>query len=140
MEGMGTFRELLRVNNWMVMVDLKDAYFTIPIHVDHQPHLRFIVGQDYYQFTCLPFSLLCAPWAFTKVMKPVAIFLHSMGVRMIVYIDDILVMAETATQVKSHLDALVFLLTGLGFIINVKNSVTTPTQQIDFLGLRVDST
>ena len=31
-------------------------------------------------------------------MKPVAIFLRAMGVRMIVYIDDILVMADTAAQ------------------------------------------
>jgi len=73
-------------------------------------------------------------------MKPVAIFLHAMGVRMIVYIDDILVITETAAQVKSHLEVLMLLLTGLGFIINVAKSVTTPTQQIKFLGLRVDST
>jgi len=139
MEGMGTLKELLRVNDWMVKVDLKDAYFTIPIHLDHQPYLRFIVGQEHYQFTCLPFGLSCAPWAFTKVMKPVAIFLRSMGVRMVVYIDDILVMADTAAQVKTHLEALMFLLTSLGFVINMPKSVTIPTQQIEFLGMKVDS-
>ena len=30
--GMGILRELLRVNDWMVKVDLKDAYFTIQVH------------------------------------------------------------------------------------------------------------
>lgn len=79
MEGMGTLRELLRVNDWMVKVDLKDAYFAIPIHTDHQPYLRFIVGQEHYQFTCLLFGLSCAPWVFTKVMKPIVIFLHARG-------------------------------------------------------------
>jgi len=139
MEGLGTLRELLRLNDWMVKVDLKDAYFTVPIHVTHQPMLRFQVGLEHYQFTCLPFGLSCAPWVFTKVMKPVSIFLRSMGVRMIVYIDDILLMAESAAQVKLHLEALLYLLTGLGFIINVPKSVTSPTQQIEFLGLQVHS-
>ena len=92
MEGMGTLKELLRTNNWMVKVDLKDAYFTIPVHPSHHPYLRFMVGQEHYQFTCLSFSLSCAPWVFTKVMKPIAIFLRSMGAHMMVYIDDILLM------------------------------------------------
>ena len=140
MEGMGTLRELLRMNDWMVKVDLKDAYFTIPIHPNHQPYLRFMVGQKHYQFSCLPFGLSCAPWVFTKVMKPVAIFLRSMGVRMIVYIDDILLMGDSPNQVESHLETLIFILTNLGFIINVPKSVTTPTQIIEFLGLLVNST
>ena len=58
---------------------------------------------------------------------------------MIVYIDDIILMADTAAHEVSHLQALAFLLTGLGFIINVQKSITTPTQKIEFLGLVVDS-
>jgi len=49
-------------------------------------------------------------------------------------------MADTAAQVQSHLEALMFLLTGLGFVINMMKSVTSPTQQIEFLGMMVDST
>ena len=45
---------------------------------------------------------------------------------MVIYIDDILLMAE---QVTLHLEALLYLLTGLGFIINVPKSLTSPTQQ-----------
>jgi len=37
MEGIGTLKELLRVNDWLVKVDL---YFTV---LDHQPMLRFQV-------------------------------------------------------------------------------------------------
>ena len=59
---------------------------------------------------------------------------------MIIYIDDILLMAESAEQVTLHLEALPYLLTGLGFIINMPKSVTSPTQQIEFLGLQVHST
>ena len=143
MEGMSTLRELLKTNDWMAKIDLKDAYFTILMHPTHQPFLRFMANQQHfliYQFTCLPFGLSCAPWVFTKVMKPISIFLRSMGVGMIVYIDDILVMGESPEQVKGHLEALTHLLTGLGFVINVPKSITTPAQRIEYLGLLVDST
>ena len=50
------------------------------------------------------------------------------GVRMIVYIDEILVMGESPEQVKGHLEALTYLLTGLGFVINIPKSITTPAQ------------
>jgi len=53
---------------------------------------------------------------------------------MIIYIDDILLCNATDT---SHLESLLNLLTGLGFIINVPKSVKSPTQQIEFLGLQV---
>jgi len=140
MEGMETLKELFRLNDWMVKVDLKDIYFTIPIHADHQPLLRFMVSQEQYQFMCLPFSLSCAPWAFTKGIKPITILLRGMGVRTVVFIDDILNLGESPSLVESHPVALMYLLTRLGFIINVPKSITTPTQKIEFLSLQVDST
>ena len=39
-------------------------------------------------------------------------------------------MADTAAQAKSHLEALTFLPTGLGFIINVQKLITNPTDRV----------
>ena len=71
-----------------------------------------------YQFTCLPFGLSCAPCTFTKVLKPVMILLRSWGVRITVYIDDMLILAETPEQVSQHLETLLWILQALGFIVN----------------------
>ena len=139
MEGIHTLRELLVRNDWLAKLDLKDAYFTVPIHRDHQKYLRFVVEQVHYQFTCLPFGLSCAPWAFTKVLRPVAAFLRTLGVRMIVYIDDMLIMGESPDVVWDHVTAMVALLEGLGFIVNTDKSMLSPTQQLEFLGLQVSS-
>jgi len=91
-------RDPLKTGDWMVKVDLKDAFFTIPIHKVHQQYLRFQVAEACYQFTCLPFGLSCAPWIFNKVMKPLMTLLRSWGVRIIVYIDNMLILADSKEE------------------------------------------
>ena len=120
-------------------VDLKDAYFTIPIHPQHQQYLKFTVSRQCFQFTCLPFGLSCAPWTFTKVMKPLMALLRAWGVRIIIYIDDMLVLAESRELAAQQLETLLFLLEALGFIVNTEKSHLYPIQKLEFLGLLVDS-
>ncbi len=42
MEGLHTLRDLLKQGDWLAKVDLKDAYFAIPIRRDHQKFLQFM--------------------------------------------------------------------------------------------------
>ena len=66
MEGIHTFKDLVQQGDWMTKVDLKDTYFTIPIHTKYIKYVRFIVAGKVYEFTCLPFGLSSAPRVFTK--------------------------------------------------------------------------
>ena len=139
MEGIHTLKDIVKPKDWMPKIDLKDAYFTIPIHTTQRKYLKFVVSGQTYKFNCLPFGLSSAPWVFTKTLKPVAALLQEMGVRMIVYIDDILILAETKKRAQEQAEALVYLLECLGFIVNMKKSVLSPAQIMDFLGLTVDT-
>lgn len=58
-----------------------------------------------------------------------------MGVQIIVYIDDMLILAMTKEMAQKALEALTYLLECVGFIINWKKSVLEPQQAIEFLGL-----
>ena len=139
MEGIHTLKDLIKTGDWMAKVDLKDAYFMIPIHTTQRKYLRFVVVGSIYEFNCLPFGPSSAPWVFTNTLKPVAALLREMGVRLVVYIDDILILAESRQRVHEQAQALVYLLECLGFIINSKKSVLTLAQIIDFLGVTVDT-
>lgn len=86
-----------------------------------------------YQFTCLPFGLSCAPWTFTKVMKPLMTLLRGWGNRIIIYIDDMLLMAESRDTAVQHLEVLMFLLETIGFVLNKEKSYLHPTQELEFL-------
>jgi len=62
MEGIPALHNLLQQGDWLGKVDLKDAYFSVSIHMSHQQFLRFTVEEVDFQFTSLPFGLSCASW------------------------------------------------------------------------------
>ena len=72
-------------------------------------------------------------------MKPVVAMLRQRGVPLIIYLDDMLIMAESASLVLLHAASALNLLESLRFVINYKKSQLTPSQQIEFLGILIDS-
>ena len=62
-----------------------------------------------YKFNYLPFGLACASWVFTKLLKPIVAQLRQLGIRLIIYIDNILIMAESPQLAKKHARALAYL-------------------------------
>lgn len=139
MEGIHMLKDMMRPGDFLTKVDLKDAYFMIPIHAEHRKFLRFAWQSKTYQFNCLPFGLSSAPWVFTKTSRAIILTLRTLGLRVIIYIDDILIMAESEQMSKEHTTGLIFLLENLGFVINYAKSQLNPTQEIDFLGFTVSS-
>ena len=69
---MDTFRtalKLIRPGCFRASVDLKYAYYSIPIAEEDRKLLMFQWKGKYYQFTCLPNGLSSAPRIFTKILK-----------------------------------------------------------------------
>lgn len=71
MEDFRTASRLIRKDDFLCTIDLKDAYFLIPVHLSHGNFFRFIYKDVLYEFTCVPFGLASAPYTFTKLLKPV---------------------------------------------------------------------
>ena len=120
-------------------LDLQDAYLTVPIFYSRRRFLRFQWRAQAYQFRCLPFGLATGPRVFTKLMRPVVTCLRQQGIRLVQYLDDTLLVAESPEALKAHLRKAANLLEELGFLLNKRKCVWTPTQRIEFLGFEVDS-
>ena len=92
-----------------------------------------------YQFTCLPFGLSPSAKLFTKTLKPVIAFLRSMGICLLIFFDDILIMADSLERAAEHTEKVIRVLESLGFVIKKRKSTLKPTQTIPFLGFIVNS-
>ena len=140
MENLMTIKAIINKGDYMINIDLTDAYLTVPMHPDSQKFLRFLWQGQSYQFVAMPFGLNVAPRVFTKLMKPVIAWLRGQGVRMIIFLDDILLLAPTVETMNQNARMTISLLESLGFLINYKKSTLVATQRILFLGMLIDST
>ncbi len=84
--------------DWFLSVDLKDANFHIQIASRHRPFLRFAFEGVAYQYTVLPFGLSLAPHTFRKCVDAALSPLRQMGIRILNYLDDWLVLADSERQ------------------------------------------
>ena len=136
--GTASSEILIQQGDFMMKLDLKDAYYALPIHHSHRKYLRFVYQDRTYEFQCLPFGLSSAPRAFTKTLKPVLAVLWSMGIWVVIYIDDML---EQQSKVLQKIFAqVVDLLEKLGFLVKKEKCSPIPCQRLIFLGTALDST
>ena len=138
MEWINALWDILQ-KDWVGKLDLLDAYLTVPIHHKDRKYLKFHWKGQSYQFRSLPFGLATAPRTFTKVLRPVMSHLRCMGIRLIVYLDDILVLSQSAEIFRAHMCTVAQVLESLGFRLNMSKCEWEPIQLIEFLGFLVDS-
>ena len=93
----------------MHKVDLKDAYFSTPMHWNSQKKLRFEWDGSLYQFFCLCFGLSPALLVFTKLLKVPVAMSRKLKVRWIIYLDDILLAAASIEELEIEREILIFL-------------------------------
>lgn len=126
---------------YMTSLDLKDAYYSVPIAPEHQKFLKFIWKGVLYQYLCLPMGLTSSPRLFTKLLKPVFAYLRGhCGISCAGYIASSLYIGDSFEKCMRNTLTAIQVLTSLVFHIHPKKSNTKPTQSIEYLGFVISST
>ena len=139
MEGLHCLKYLLEKKDFLCKIDLKDSYFSVPLCMSSRKFVRFVWSGNLYEFLCLCFGLGPALRIFSKLLKVPKALLRRLNIRLKIHLDDILLMGRTLEEILMSRDTSVFLLQHLSFVINLKKLVLKPSQQIEFLGLKIDA-
>jgi hypothetical protein len=138
MEDWWSLRALLQEGDYMIRVDLKDAFLSIPMHRNAVRFLCFDWRGQRYAWQRLPFGLTSSPRVFTKVLKPVVAYLRQQGIKLSIYMDDLLFWHAKAERLRTQVAYSIEFIQALGLLVNLEKSDLEPSQIMDFLGFQID--
>lgn len=130
-------------NGFYAIVDIKAAYWHVPVHPPHRQlqgfKWRFGNGVETYlvdNFLC--FGLANGPEIFHRISSAIARRMRYYGFNIVSYLDDFLLVCVTKEECTAAQNCLIALLVRLGFAIKWEKLVTPPTR-VQFLSIIIDS-
>jgi len=135
-EDINKVLSLAKYDDDIVTVDLKNGFYQVGVHDDLKPWLGFQFRNNYYQYKTLPFGANFSPYFFNKLLRPVIAYLRDRGLRVAIYVDDIILFASPS-QIQEHTDILLETLSALGWQINREKSDLQPSKSKTFIGYRI---
>ena len=118
MEGLHLLKKNLEPGNYLCKLDLKDAYFCVPLNKQSKKYVLFEWKSSLYEFLCLCFGLGPALRLFTKLINVPVSILHKMYIRIIVYLDNFLILGKILEEAILSRDTVIYLLQNLGSVLH----------------------
>ena len=115
---------VLKERRWAM--DLKDAYFQIPIHLASGKYLRLEFPDTVFQFRALPFEISTAPWLFISLVGVAQELFYREGLCLFQCQENWLEDAQTEEEASHRSQLLVRLCTLWGFRSTIKNPTLFP--------------
>lgn len=143
-ESLASFVSQLQPGDHLTSWDISDAFHHVLLDPADSERLAFVLdGQLYYPLS-LPFGLNLAPWALTKMLRPVLAHLRLRGFSLMGYMD---VFASCATGVRpwsksaatSARRRAVACFRSLGIQVHPNKGASVGTTSLDLLGFREDT-
>ena len=137
MDDVQLISEIILPGDYGMLLDLKDAYLTLGLHPFHRKYCRFrdpSTGQR-LQWRTVSFGVAEAPRICTKLLRPLLAILKQIGIRCIIYIDDILLLHQDRIQLaRSMVVTLSLLQLQAGLNVKTTKCAFHPSQRFQCLG------
>jgi hypothetical protein len=122
-----------------MLVDLTDCYLTMGLHPSQRKYCRFRhpVGGQCLQWTTVGFGMSEAHRMCTKLLRPLVGLLKQLGIRCVIYIDDLLILHQDRTRLARGMAIAMDLLQGqVGLNIKTSKCSFRPSRQFTCLGFQ----
>ena len=118
-----------------------ERYMLFSSHLDksHRKYLRVLWKSSLYKFLHLCFGLGPAHLILKKQLKVPIALLYRPNIGLIIYLDEIIIMARTLQELIFHRDTVIYPLQNLGFALDLKKPVLEPSQAIKCIVVIIDS-
>ena len=130
-------------------IDHKNGYLHVPIHKNSRKYFGIFWKGIYYVFAVLPFVWKSSPLIYHSLTEALAMYVRSLGIPMLVWIDDMCGMTEQEVsqasdeeQFQSALRSMVvtsYVLFKAGYFLGLSKCFLIPEQYITYLGIDCDS-
>ena len=122
MGGLRTIQQLIRRNNLITKVNLSNFYMHFLIRQTDSRYMRFMLEGKKYQCIGMPFGSALAP----------RLALRSQGLRLAIYIDDLILLSRSYKESIEQTQLLVDTLHKLGFGIHPDKCQVIPSRSAEF--------
>lgn len=131
MRNMSEIFHRLQKAKYFSVVDLKDAYFQIPLKNNSRNFTAFRTPKGLFRFKVMPFGLKNAPFTMTRLMNRAIGF--DLEPKVFIYLDDIVIVSETLDEHFRLLEEVAARLRKAGLTISVEKSRFC-RKQVRYLG------
>ena len=126
-------------NDYQIIFDLENMYFHFRLHEDHKQFFAFSIANEqgenvYYTFNVMCYGYALAGYIVTRVINPIKSFLHRLGIRLSMYIDDGRILAQSEIECKFKAQFVLHIFQLCGFNIQWKKTNLDPSQTAVFQG------
>lgn len=129
-------RELARCGSFFRKIDLKNAYWKIPMTEEAKRATCFHFRESYYAWNGMPFGPSEAPTFFNAAIAEWLKRLKSKNI--VQYFDDFVVYGETMEECEELTNNFIEEIDKIGFIVHEDKSTWSPTKNIQFCGYEIE--
>ena len=127
---------------WGCTADVTNAFHSVPLEWSHHRYFAFCIRDQgrvrVFVFQFLPFGLSSAPWAFTRIVRPIKRYIRIHICPFHSYLDDFFILDYSAEALNANVPKIKALITSLGLTWNEAKSDFRPRLLVHFLGILVN--